>query len=439
MKCRIALSPTGILLSLILFIANWGHPQDAQGLIDRAHEISHMPQHSSGGADAYDRAESAENVKSDSYHSAYNRGQKALNEGRYADAESEFVIMHRLYPDDPYALLDLSIAYAYEYKFEEAVAAIGNARDKGLSKSRFKEELSFVHRHKAESLIGKNDTAAEAELRIALALTPKSDWAWNELGIALVRQGKYFEAIKAYQQAIKLDASQIYKDNLTSAQEDLKKAKEQEENRRQEVNTVISINQMVQNYNESIKPPKTETTGLGIDDDNQSGQIPVQLGTPVKKANLQAVVPTTGPYVGKKSGDQLLSAAAIAKANGDLGDLYDKGRAPSAGSLDFAMGRAIDPSTFSTKVRNDKRMIAALKDLDQLQAIRSKQEDDLKKLTAQWTAEHDPEKFKVLQKQVDQANTEYQSTVAAVSDTSKKIEKLHRTIDDEVEAPPSKQ
>jgi len=140
------------------------------------------------------------------------------------------------------------------------------------------------------------------------------------------------------------------------------------------------------------------------------------------------------PGQDKKADSQLLSAAAAAKGNSDLTINYDVGGAKSGGSLVF--GNASDPATFSAKVKNDPRMIAAMKQLNDLKADRFKLETEVKQLTDLRNSKTDINEFAELDKKLKQKEKDYNDKLKTVSDATTVVEKLHRTIDDEVETNP---
>jgi hypothetical protein len=161
------------------------------------------------------------------------------------------------------------------------------------------------------------------------------------------------------------------------------------------------------------------------------------MGYRVAKPNLTPATPGV-PGTDTKAGDQLLSAAATAKVNGDLTVNYDQGGAKGAGSLPVPTD-SVDPATFPSAVRNDPRMITELKNLDDLKTKGAALDAQLQQLVAERNQAKDPQKSADLSRQVDQKNNEKQANFAAIVQGEDTVKKVHRSIlfkEDSAPGPP---
>jgi tetratricopeptide (TPR) repeat protein len=291
----------------------------------------------------------------------------------------------------------------------------------------------------------KDWAAAEADFRRALQLSPNDQIIRRNLGMSqghegedAYRNGDYTTALNYFQQALAnvpadVSSRHILSEDLAAAQERLDQAKRDEEQRRQDKITANNMQQSIQNLAQSMTAapasggldfidPKSTTSATAGDGSKSGGLDFVDPSEPLKDAPSD-----------KKAGDQLLSAAA----SGDLTKNYDIGGANAAGSLKIPTNASIDPATFSDKVKNDPRMIAALKQLDGLKAARSKLGTELEQLTTKMKTEKDPQKMKALTQEMDQKNVEYQANLLAITKGEETVKKVHRTIDDKVDEKPA--
>jgi hypothetical protein len=159
------------------------------------------------------------------------------------------------------------------------------------------------------------------------------------------------------------------------------------------------------------------------------------FGSKVVKANFAQSPPLT-PGTDTKAGDQLLSAAATANSAHpeNLTQNFDIGGARTAGSVNYGNP---DPWGFSKRVRDDPRMIEALKRFNELQARREQLNTERDQLTLlRNTEKADPEKMKQLTTQLDEKDKEYQANLLALSQQKETIAKTKRVIDDTVEDSP---
>lgn len=169
------------------------------------------------------------------------------------------------------------------------------------------------------------------------------------------------------------------------------------------------------------------------------------FGSKVVKANLADTTPRA-PGSNTHAGAQLLSAAATATSDQpeNLTRNFDIGGAPTARSLDYpkstgtvTAGGALDPATFSDRVKNDPQMISALQRLSELQTKREQLNADRDRLTLQRNQEKDPEKMKQLTAELGQKDAEYQGNLVALAEQKETVAKVKRTIDDKVAPLPS--
>jgi len=222
-------------------------------------------------------------------------------------------------------------------------------------------------------------------------------------------------------------------ENLALALKALSLEQQNEDNK----NASSKIQGIVDNFSKSDAQLSTPSK-LTFDD--FGGSAPANttksaFGSNVANPKLEAS-PTQPAKVGSntKSGDQLMSAANTAKHDGDLTANYDAGTATSAGSLVFQKS-SIDLSTYSERARKDPQVIAALMELDSLQAKRSQLERERDELVKQRNAAVDKAAMDKATAELDRKEKEYQDNVAVISQKSKDLEKRHREIDAEVEAP----
>jgi hypothetical protein len=171
--------------------------------------------------------------------------------------------------------------------------------------------------------------------------------------------------------------------------------------------------------------------GAVADSPSDKNVVRGSFGDNVAKPEL-TLVSVTPPGSDIKAGDQLLGAAATARAREDLTINYDTGGAKSAGSLRVPTHPSIDPATSSTKFKDNPAMISALKRLGDLQAMRSHLDAEMKQLTAERDLENDPRKMAELTIRVNRKNHEYQVTLKAITDEEQTVRTLHRSIETKV-------
>lgn len=245
--------------------------------------------------------------------------------------------------------------------------------------------------------------------------------AWNRKDIAA--------ALAFYQQAYAYYPDNTWRDNIAIARKAL-----------DDKDATTKIQGIVDNF----PKPAAQTSKAGdLSFDDFGGSAPADtkkglFGTNVSNPKLEgrATGPAT-PGTDTKPGDQLLSAAKTAEHAGDLTANYDKGTAVASGSIVFPKG-GVDLSTYSERARKDPQVVSMLKELDSLQARRNELERERDELVKQRNVAVDKVAMDKATAELDKKETEYQDNVALISQKSKDLEKRHREIDTEVEAPKAK-
>lgn len=249
----------------------------------------------------------------------------------------------------------------------------------------------------------------------------QGDAAWNRKDIAA--------ALAFYKQAFAYYPYDPWRDNIANAQKAL-----------DDKDATTKIQGIVDNFSKQ-DAQISKASNLSFDD--FSGSAPGdtkkgQFGTKVSDPKL--VGAATGPAkVGTdtKASDQLLSAAKTAEHNGDLTANYDKGTAVASGSLVFPKS-GVDLSRYSERAKKDPQIISMLRELDSLQAKRSQLERERDELVKQRNVAAGGALMEQATAQLDKKEKEYQDNVALISQKTQDVEKRHREIDTEVEAPKAK-
>ena len=255
----------------------------------------------------------------------------------------------------------------------------------------------------------------------------QGDAAWNRKDVAA--------ALAFYKQAFAYYPYDPWRNNIANAQKAL-----------DDKNATTKIQEIVDSF------PKqdaqiSKASSLSFDDFSSSAPADTkkgQFGTKVSDPKL--VGAATGPSkVGTaakagtdtKAGDQLLSAAKTAGHDGDLTANYDKGTAVASGSLVFPKS-GVDLSNYSERARKDPQVISMLRELDSLQARRSQLERERDELVKQRNVAASGAVMEQFTAQLNKKEKEYQDNVALISQKTQDVEKRHREIDTEVEAPKAK-
>jgi tetratricopeptide (TPR) repeat protein len=247
----------------------------------------------------------------------------------------------------------------------------------------------------------------------------QGDAAWNRKDFAA--------ALTFYQQAFAYYPDNAWRDNIANA----RRALDNQE-------ATAKIRGVVN----SFPKPAAQTSAAGnlsFDDFGSSapgGTKKGLFGANVSDTKIVAR-PTGTVGTDTKAGDQLLSAAKTAEHNGDLTANYDKGTAKEAGSLVFPKA-GVDLSTFSEKAKKDPQLISMLKELDLLQARRTQLERERDELVKQRNGASGGAMMEQATAQLNKKEKEYQDNVALISQKTQDVEKRHREIDTEVEAPKAK-
>ena len=373
--------------------------------------------------EAYDAAAAAENAKIDAANSAQNRGCKALDEGRYGDAKQQFLEEIRLDPGFCEGYKLLGDVYVCQQDYGKAMEEFLEASKKGLSKSRLKEALAYLHNHKGYDLLSNNNYSdAEKEFRLALQSRPKDAWTWNALGIALVNQNQLSEGEVAFQQAVKNDPNPNYKANLANCKNDLDAPRK---DKGAVVGLEKSIQEVVQtehttgtrsegglDFNSFVSPQDKSQLKDAVADNPKSqssktvsGQIAVNIsGVPVSSVHLGAAPANSkSPVDNNTAARQLTGLAAEVEVpliggtqpGVDTGgtkigeDIKARNLSTPNASPDeaaYVQSRSLNLSGYPEKIQHDPTLNRMAKDYDVLQArqykLESKRADLKQKLQA---------------------------------------------------------
>ncbi len=155
------------------------------------------------------------------YNRSLDNANSAINRQDAADLEAAAREMLRLYPGDRVGLEYLGMSYNFRGDYAAAEQYYAQARAAGLKKSRWKVLMAYLRVGQGTSQLGAGAwAAAETSLRDALRFDDHDNSTWNNLGVALERQGKLDEARRAYERAVKLSPGQtLYRKNLEGIEE----------------------------------------------------------------------------------------------------------------------------------------------------------------------------------------------------------------------------
>lgn len=334
----------------------------------------------------------------------YNAGAVAYSKGDYATALDLYQQALAILPRDRDCLAAIPRTHGYmAYKQGDYASALVY----------YQQALAFLP-HDRYLL----DSVAEIHGMIA---AKQGEAAWNRKDIAA--------ALAFYQQAYAYYPDNTWRDNIANARKAL-------DNK----DATAKIQGIVDSFPKLAAQTST-ASDLSFDDFGGSTGADTKkglLGT--KDSNPTLEGRATGPAtVGTdtKAGDQLLSAAKTAEHAGDLTANYDRGTAVASGSLVFPKG-GVDLSTYSERAKKDPQVISMLKELDSLQARRSALEHERDALVKQRNDAANKVEMDKATAELDKKETEYQNNVTLISQKSKDLEKRHREIDTEVEAPKAK-
>ena len=128
-----------------------------------------------------------------------NLGSELANQGRVAEAVTEYAAALRIKPDYPELHSNLGNVLASQGRIEEAVAEYATAL-------RINPDCAEAHNNWGLLLAGQGKLAeATAEYQAALRIKPDSVEAHNNLGSALANQGKTEEAVAEYAAALRIN------------------------------------------------------------------------------------------------------------------------------------------------------------------------------------------------------------------------------------------
>jgi tetratricopeptide (TPR) repeat protein len=153
------------------------------------------------------------------------------------------------------------------------------------------------------------------------------------------------------------------------------------------------------------------------------------FGTKIAKPVLLPVEGSGHAGTDTKAGDQLMSAAATAKANGDLTPNFDGGTAKSAGSLPDARHYPIDLSKFSERAKNDSLIVSTMKELDALKIKRDQLTTERDALIRNRNAAPDKATMNRIDEQMRKKDAEYRDAVGTIFKKEEIVEARHRVVD----------
>jgi len=305
--------------------------------------------------------------------------------------------------------------------------------------------LAAIPRTRGMMAYKKGDYATALDYyQQALAVLPRDRYLLNSVasihGMMAAQQGEaawnrkdIAAALAFYQQAFAYYPDNMWRDNIAMAQKAL----------RQEADDKDATTK-IQRIVDSFPKPDAQTSKAGnLSFADFGGSAPADtkkglFGTNVSDPKL--VGGATGPATvgtNTKAGDQLLSAAKTADHGGDLTANYDKGTAAASGSLVFPKS-GVDLSTYSERAKKDPQVNSMLKELDSLQARRGQLERERDELVKQRNVAVDKVAMDQATAELNKKEQEYQDNMALISQKSNALEKRHREIDTEVEAPKAK-
>ena len=315
--------------------------------------------------------------------------------------------------------------------------------------------LAAIPRTRGVMAYKKGDYAAALDYyQQALAFQPRDKSLLNSVasihGMMAAQQGDaawnrkdFAAALAFYQQAFAYYPDNAWRDNIANARRALDNQ---------------DATAKIQGVVNSFPKPDAKTSAAGnlsFDDFGDSAPGGTKKGLFGTNISDPKIVERATGKVGTdtKAGDQLLSAAKTAEHGGDLTANYDRGTATATGSLVFPKP-GVDLSTYSERAKKDPQVISMLKELDSLQARRSEleherveahartpsvfMEHERDEMVKERNASVDKAAMRKATKKLDTLEAEYQLNVAVISYKTQEIEKRHREIDTEVEAPKAK-
>ena len=334
--------------------------------------------------------------------------------------------------------------------------------------ARQRQEQSTATNQQGIAAYAKEDWAtAEADFKKSLETGPNDPVVLRNLALTqdheardAYAKGDYATALRFFQQALANDPASDA-ENREGIRRNLAFVQENIEQRQKATTAAANMQQAIQSFAHTLvaapspdgldfasgnasapaaAAPHGDNSGLdfmsfaganaspasGLKDAVADGPTTQGLfGTKVAKPNL--IVAPSSSTVGTdvKAGDQLLSAAAAGKV--DLTKHFDGGTAKGVGS--FVYPSALGLSAFSEKARKDPEVISMVKELEALDAKRSRLEKEREELTQQRGATHDPVVMKQLNDQLTQKAKDYQDNLGAIFEKTQAVEKQKRKVD----------
>lgn len=305
--------------------------------------------------------------------------------------------------------------------------------------------LAAIPRTRGMMAYKKGDYATALDYyQQALAVLPRDQYLLNAVasihGKIAAQQGEDAwnrkddsAALAFYKQAFAYYPDNTWRDNIAIVQKALSQREEDQ-------SATTKIEEIVDSFPKS-DPQASNAGNLSFDDFDgiaTGGTKKGNFGTNVSDPKLEAhVKEKVGTDTKASAGDQLLSAAKTAEHGGDLTPNYDRGTAGASGSLVFPKS-GVDLSTYSERAKNDPRVITMLKELNELQVKRSQLERERDALVQQRNVAASGALMEQATAQLNKKEAEYQDNIALISQKTQDLEKCHREIDTEVEAPKAK-
>lgn len=243
---------------------------------------------------------------------------------------------------------------------------------------------------------------------VSWAKTKQGDEAWDRDG--------FTAAVPYWKSALETDTENEYARKKMALAEKLQ--------HEEQVNKTAAAH-----ITQAIRDLSDALASTPVSDGLDYGDLKVTSGAFGSEDIKPTVIPASPATIGTntRAGDQLKSAAAAAASGRDLKENYDTGGSSHAGSL-----VAIDQGRFSSRVRNDPRMIEALKEISELQSKRSLLNSEREELIRERNLSNDKALMQNISEKLALKEKEYQINLKVISDKEVAVKKLHRKIDNEV-------
>jgi tetratricopeptide (TPR) repeat protein len=298
--------------------------------------------------------------------------------------------------------------------------------------------LAYAEYNRGKSSADNGDYAgALAAFQAAAQLYPGEHayvqnvaWAYSKLGDQAWQRGDTNAALDRWISALQVDPDNAYVRKQVPLVE--KYLREQREGQ----DGVARVHQETETLSAELKSTPVPD-GLGYGDLDVVTDGPFGSHDVVVRDLPAQAARTPGTNV--RAGDQLKSAAAQARPDGDLTVNYDRGGGPDAGSLvahTVGAGGPPNLSQFSERARRDPEIVAGMKEIQTLQTQRADLDKAREALILKRNLTKDPGEMQALSTQIDQKKLEQQNNLQAIADKTEAVEARRRPIDNEVEETP---